>query len=47
MFQIRHLILQVTMIKTIDKLDPEEEELGKVNIKEILINMTNLKDIEK
>jgi hypothetical protein len=35
------------MIKTIDKLDPEEEELGKVNIKEILINMTNLKDIEK
>jgi hypothetical protein len=47
MFQIRHLILQVTMIKAIDKLDPEEEELGKVNIKEILINMTNLKDIEK
>jgi hypothetical protein len=47
MFQIRHLILQVTMIKTIDKLDQDEEDLGRVNIKEILINMINHKDIEK
>lgn len=47
MFQIRHLILQVTMIRTIDKLDQDEEDLGRVNIKEILINMINHKDIEK
>jgi hypothetical protein len=35
------------MIKTIDKLDQDEEDLGRVNIKEILINMINHKDIEK
>ena len=46
MLQIRHLILQATMIKAIDKLDQEEEDLGKVNIKQILINMNNHKDIE-
>ena len=47
MLQIRHLILQATMIKVIDKLDQEEEDLGKVNIKETLINMINHKDIKK